>query len=278
MPALLSNLMRSASVAALAVAALTTIGPPQAQAAAVSGQGTWETTLQGRDLDGNLENGYEAYYDTELNITWLADANYAKTSGYTSVANGGVGRYSVYDINVKVVDGGMGWGAAKSWAEKLNVGGITGWRLPTMVDVGVSGCASDTARTGESCNWYVNPKTSETAHLFYVTLGNRVKYPPVEMNPGLFLSNTGPFKNIQAADYWFDDEYEPYPVYAWFFIPGYGLQGNDGKGGGYYAWAVRSGDVAFVEAVAAAVPEPQAYALAVAGLALLGVGARRRNR
>jgi hypothetical protein len=45
-------------------------------AAAVSGQGTWETTLQGRDLDGNPAT-FEAYYDTDLNITWLANANIA---------------------------------------------------------------------------------------------------------------------------------------------------------------------------------------------------------
>ena len=25
---------------------------------------------------------YQAYYDTEANLTWLADANYAQTSGY----------------------------------------------------------------------------------------------------------------------------------------------------------------------------------------------------
>lgn len=25
---------------------------------------------------------YQAVYDTDLNITWLADANYAQTSGY----------------------------------------------------------------------------------------------------------------------------------------------------------------------------------------------------
>lgn len=57
--------------------AMTSIGT--AQAVSVSGQGTWESTLQGRDLDGNLAT-FEAYYDTVLGITWLADANYAKTS------------------------------------------------------------------------------------------------------------------------------------------------------------------------------------------------------
>ena len=46
------------------------------RAAAISGQGTWETTLQPRDLDGNTST-IEAYYDTVLNITWLANATYA---------------------------------------------------------------------------------------------------------------------------------------------------------------------------------------------------------
>jgi len=45
-----------------------------ANAVPVSGQGTWETTLQGRDLDGNNLTA-EAYQDTALNITWLADAD-----------------------------------------------------------------------------------------------------------------------------------------------------------------------------------------------------------
>src|SRR3989344_215147 len=57
-----------------------------AHAASVSGQGTWETTLQGRDLDGNLSTA-EAYYDTALNITWLANANYAGTTMDWSNAN-----------------------------------------------------------------------------------------------------------------------------------------------------------------------------------------------
>jgi hypothetical protein len=37
--------------------------------------------LQGRDLNGSADS-FEAYYDTELDLTWLADANFAKTSGY----------------------------------------------------------------------------------------------------------------------------------------------------------------------------------------------------
>jgi hypothetical protein len=39
----------------------------------VPGQGTWQTTLQARDLDGDGQ--IDAFYDTVLNITWLRDAN-----------------------------------------------------------------------------------------------------------------------------------------------------------------------------------------------------------
>ena len=67
--------------------------PLSAHAVGISGQGTWETTLQARDLDGNLTTA-EAYYDTALEITWLADANYAGTT--------------------------MAWGTANSWAVNLN--------------------------------------------------------------------------------------------------------------------------------------------------------------
>jgi len=43
--------------------------------------GAAHAALQGRDLNGSLDS-FEAYYDTDLHITWLADANYAQTSGY----------------------------------------------------------------------------------------------------------------------------------------------------------------------------------------------------
>ncbi len=59
--------------------------------------------------------GGQAVYDTDFNITWLADANYAKTSGYDS-------------------DGMMVWALANTWAAGLNVGGYTGWRLPTALN------------------------------------------------------------------------------------------------------------------------------------------------
>ena len=43
-----------------------------------------------------------AYYDTDADLTWLADANYAQTSGYDT-------------------DGLMLWADANAWATNLNV-------------------------------------------------------------------------------------------------------------------------------------------------------------
>lgn len=49
------------------------------QAQSVPGQGTWETTLLGRDISLNAVAATSAdavyLYDTTLNITWLRDAN-----------------------------------------------------------------------------------------------------------------------------------------------------------------------------------------------------------
>src|SRR3972149_4947029 len=94
-----------------------------AHAASVSGQGTWQTTLQARDLDGNLSTA-EAYYDTSLNITWLANANYAGDA--------------------------MNWASANAWAASLNFNGITGWRLPTVTDT--DGPDAD-ALGNDGCNY-----------------------------------------------------------------------------------------------------------------------------
>jgi hypothetical protein len=69
-----------------------------------------EAALVGRDLDGDFST-YEDYYDTESDLTWLADANYAKTSRFD-------------------IDGKMNWDKAISWARLLDIGGVRNWRLP----------------------------------------------------------------------------------------------------------------------------------------------------
>jgi hypothetical protein len=105
-----------------------------AQAAPVSGQGTWETTLKARDLDG--DGAADAFYDTELNVTWLRNAN---------------------------ANGLMAWDSAKTWANNLVVGGFGGWRLPFVVDTGMPGCDFSNFG-GTDCGYNVQTKSGATVH------------------------------------------------------------------------------------------------------------------
>ncbi|MBI5042206.1 MAG: DUF1566 domain-containing protein [Gammaproteobacteria bacterium] len=217
-----------------------------ANAVPVSGQGTWETTLQGRDLDGNLAT-FEAYYDTTLDITWLANANYAGMP--------------------------MDWISATAWVENLNPygNGIAGWRLPTVTDTGTAGC--DFAYTGTDCGYNVDTATGEMASLFYVTLGNLgyFKSSGEGPQPGWGLTNTGPFSKIESGNYWSAKEYAPDTSRAWQFDIGYGLQAYEDKTTPFYVWAVHAGDVGVP-----AVPVPAAAWLFGSGLLGL-IGVARRN-
>jgi hypothetical protein len=223
-----------------------------AQAAGVPGQGTWETTLLGRDIDGNAVAGSAAsavfLYDTVLNVTWLRNAN---------------------------ANGRMDWTAAKTWAGGLNPGGYTGWRLPTMIDTGSVGC--NFAYSGTDCGYNVQTQSfefvySEMASLFYDTLGNKAQYDAAgNSQSGYGLTNTGDFLDMQSFSYWSGLEYALYEGAAWGFSTLNGGQSNVYQSVALNALAVRPGDVV------AAVPEPETYALMLAGLAVVGAAARRRK-
>lgn len=81
-------------------------------AVGITGQGTWEVSLQARDLDGNMAT-IEAYYDTALGITWLADANAAAGTAF--------------DGGGSPTDGRMTWSNANAWAASLSLGGFAEW-------------------------------------------------------------------------------------------------------------------------------------------------------
>jgi len=63
-----------------------------------------------------VDRGNGMIYDDILDVTWLQDANYAKTSGYDA-------------------DGEMNWATANAWAEQLVHKGYNNWRLPTISPV-----------------------------------------------------------------------------------------------------------------------------------------------
>ena len=169
-----------------------------------------------------------ALYDTDINVTWAANAN---------------------------INGQMTWAAANSWAAGVTIGGIGGWRLPT----------SDTSCLGFNCTG------SEMGHLFYTELGGTPGG-----GSGFFASISGNataagFLNLQSNYYWSGTEYALNPISAWFFSTIEGVQAAGLKTAARYALAVYPGDVA-------AIPEPETYAMMLAGLGLMGFVARRRKR
>ncbi len=247
-----------------------------ANAASVSGQGTWETTLQGRDLDGNLATA-EAYYDTVLNLTWLQDANLAGTA--------------------------MTWEDASDWAASLDPygSGITGWSLP-VIRFPVDGTEEDdfdlsyigTEDWGDNVSapgtLYAGSTSSEMAHMFYNTLGNKSTCDPLLSTvstcvpqAGWGLSNEGPFSNIVADGNWSgslfapDEDYIDSADHFWVFDLAVGDQyAMDVYGARpikLSAWAVHDGDVGTPVPV---VPVPAAAWLLGSALGMLSWIKRRR--
>jgi len=180
-----------------------------------------------------------AYYDTDANLTWLADANYAMTSGYDS-------------------DGRMNWNEANSWATGLNIADVTGWRLPDAIHSDIT-CES---KTGTLYYGY-NCTMSEMGNMFYNVLGGSLgKYLPTDN------ANYGLFENIQNYQYWTTMEFPYNSLYAVDFAMIGGHQYRTSKISRLSAWAVHTGDVS-------AVPVPAAVWLFGSGLIGL-IGFARR--
>jgi len=235
-----------------------------AQAGPVSGQGTWETTLEGRLETAPGSGVFLAYYDTVLDITWAADAN---------------------------INGPDNWDNQVAWAAGLTLGGVSGWRLPTISPIGNSfdltfsnNATTDrgyapTTTDGTDGGWRDsagNP-VSEMGNMYFVTLGNLGICTPDDANPadcvtqpGWGLSNTGPFSNVQSHDYWSGTESGSFDAWDFHFHDGFQGSGNN-KDGGFFAWAVRTGDVPAV------VPVPASVWLFGSGLIGLISIARRKK-
>jgi hypothetical protein len=249
--ALPARLTAIAALLALAAGASHAAGP-------VAGQGTWETTLKARDINGvavALNDASAAFfYDTVADITWQADMNQV-----------------AYQTHY----------AAQTWADNLTTGGFTDWRLPVVIDSGTAGCNFSYAG-GTDCGYNVQTQVggaySEWAHLFYNTLGNKAYCPPGDEDcgggpqEGWGLTNAAYFKNLQSSDYWSATVYAPDSGYAWYFGTNYVHQYNfPRRNAGFSVAAVRSGDVL------SAVPEAGTGVMAALGLVGLGVAIRRRR-
>jgi len=170
---------------------------------------------------------YQAYYDPNLNITWAADA----------------------DIN-----GADIWGRQTAWVAGLTIGGVNGWRLPS-VDVNGDGAVVDCAFVGVT-----GCADNEMGYLYF--------------EEGIATARPGPFSNLQFDDWhWSGTAFAPNPPQlAWsldfHFVTG--ILGGSVLSVNNHAWAVHDGDVG-------AVPIPPAVWLFGSGLLGL-IGIVRRNK
>ena len=237
----------SAAIAFVACMALSSLA--FADGTKITGQGTWEMDLVARDLNG--DGLADAYFDRALNITWTAQAR---------------------DSN----EGALNWTGAVAWASSLNVYGVTGWRLPHTFDVGNDGCnyGDKFLGMGKDCGFQPAPASSELAHMYYVTLGN--KGDDYGNHTHSWFENSGPFSNIVAqlsgphsGVYWSDTTLVTDAAQAWLFSYYDGWQNADTKSRQCcQVWAVHDGAVT-------AVAEPASWALLLAGLGLVGCLGRR---
>jgi hypothetical protein len=232
--------------------------------------GAASAALQGRDLNGSA-GSFEAYYDDVLNITWLADADYAKTSGHDA-------------------DGLMNWAEANAWANGLSftdgVRVYDDWRLPVVGPINGIGFNYNGSLNGSTDNGhnisapgsiFAGSTQNEMAHLFFNTLNNKDLCAAATSagfcdgpQAGWGLTNTGPFTHLRGELYWSATEYELRAGEAWDFYFYDGSQSSNLKGATFRAWAVSPGDVA-------AVPEADTWALLLAGLGLVA-SMKRRHR
>jgi len=207
-------------------------------AESIKGRGTWEKSLQARDLDGDPSNGPEAYYDTVLRVTWLADIHQP-------------GKDPVCGHSYLDYESGT-WARAKACAERTRLFGIGGWRLPKMSDSAARSCDFQ-ERGGTDCGFNVavvlnGEVRSEFAHMYHVTLGNLSRYVPgtiqlVRDTRAWGLRNSGPFKNLGDKPFWLSNAYPPDPIRAWVFNAYYGVQSAQDRGIAGRIWLVHDGDI-----------------------------------
>jgi len=155
-------------------------------------------------------------YDTDLDITFLSNANTVFTSGYDTSNTGR-----------------LKWTEANNWITYLNnmnggngYLGYNNWRLPTALNSDGSGPCGTTP-----C------PDSELGHLFY---GESIS----------FLSQP-PFSNIQPDAYWANETAGTSVPYAWTFNLRTGIQDTKIATAEFYTLAVRDGNISTVPVPAA---------------------------
>jgi hypothetical protein len=210
--------------------------------------------------------GGQAFYDTVLNITWLANANLAQTENF--------GVSGVKESGFMTLETANEWISAMNSASYL---GLDAWRLPSITPINGSEFVLDWSEDGSTDRArnlsaagtvFAGSTASEMAHLYFNTLGNiSTRDTSGDLtscgDPAVScLTNTGPFTGLINQHYWSDMSPLGNGEVLFFSFNGYQnevLPDELTLGG---AWAVASGDVL--------VPIPAAVWLFASGLGFLG--------
>jgi hypothetical protein len=200
------------------------------------------------DLQTRL--GGQALYDTDRDITWLADAGLPQTE--------------LFGVCCLAVGAFEHWDQAVAWVVELNNAhwlGRSDWRLPTAIQPDLTCSTQDFfGSTGIGCTG------SELGHMYHVELG-------VPENGGGVIENGDPEKlalisNLDNAVYWTETVVIP-GQRTYSFSLANGFQSANGISNNARAWPVVDGDV-----FAASVPALPPAGLVFLGLVFLGLGVR----
>jgi hypothetical protein len=166
-------------------------------------------------------------YDSDLDITWLADANYAAT------------QYEQSCGEIGAPDGKMTWPEATRWAAGLVYAGYDDWRLPTTPTADASCDEQDLIGTyGFHCTG------GEMGHLFYGDIGHGLGGVAGESIIRVHNDNFHLFRNFSSfGAYWLGTEFAPLAQIALNFHTRNGFANANSKSVFLLAWAVRDGDV-----------------------------------
>ena len=199
-----------------------------------------ETYAALHDMGGGL------LYDDVMDVTWLQDADYARTSGFKP-------------------NGKMPFADAVKWTSELvyhdpvRNKDITGWRLPKAGPVVGDKINGRFCFDGSSDEGYgITSPRSELAYMFYVSLGLKGYYSAKgdiqaadcgaagNGKPG-FTANVGLVKNLKSHIYWSGTSVEPYTDRnAWIFDTTFGYQNFYNKNDMLSPWPVHDGNVSGV--------------------------------
>ena len=188
-----------------------------------------------------IDRGGGLIYDTDLNITWLQDANF--------------GAGSIYDDASSATDGRMTWANATAWADNLSFSGFTDWRLPTAEP---------------NCSYLRDCTGGEIGHLYFEEIGASRGSSVFSVSD---TTNLDLFMNVQDYVYWtslVDNRYPSSDPGAIGFVFSSGAQNDFWQRNDFFAWAVHDGDIG-------AVPIPATVWLFGTGIiGLIGFSKRRK--